>query len=444
MNRDVTQILVNWKDMDSRKPLIIRGARQIGKTWVVRDFGKNHFESFVEINFEQRPDLKTVFDTLIPADILKLINLNLDQKIIPGETLLFLDEIQECANAITSLRYFFEQLPKLHVICAGSLLEFVLGTKKLKMPVGRIDFLYMHPFTFEEFLTVSKKEEIREYCYNNQVGQVINASLEKKLENLLLDYCFCGGMPRAVTAMVEKEDVELVKREQLSIIQTYRQDFGKYQARISSEIIEKTFQTAPATVGQKFKYINIDQNVKAEAIKKALILLEKAGIVKRVFSTSGKGLPFSVHRKENLFKILFVDVGLMQRMLGLSADLYNEKNILSVYRGAVAEQFAGQQLLTFHDWFEEPELYYWQRSKRSSQAEVDYICQLNNRIIPIEVKAGKVGTLRSLSLFLKENEAPFGVRLSLNHFNVERGLVSIPLWGMAGFYNKLSSLKMMS
>ncbi len=441
MKRDVTKNLVNWKNSDSRKPLIIRGARQIGKTWVVRELGKKHFQSYIEINFEQHPELKSIFDSLIPADILKLISLNLDQKIVPGETLLFLDEIQECPNAITALRYFFEQMPQLHIICAGSLLEFVLGTKDLKMPVGRIDFLYMHPFTFEEFLTASKKEDIREFCKTIQIGQEVNASLAKKMERLLLDYCFCGGMPRAVSAMVEKEDVDLVKREQLSIIQTYRQDFGKYQTRISSEIIETTFQAVPSMVGQKFKYSNVDQGVKAEAVKKALILLEKAGIVKRVFSTSGKGLPFSAHRKENLFKVIFVDVGLMQRILGLSIDLYKENNLLSVYRGAVAEQLAGQQLSTFHDWFEEPDLYYWHRLKRNSHAEIDYIYQYNNEIIPIEVKAGKTGTLKSLSLFMNENGPPFGVRLSLNHFNAEKGLLSIPLWGMEGFYDKLSAFK---
>ncbi len=241
--------------------------------------------------------------------------------------------------------------------------------------------------------------------------------------------------------MVEKEDMELVKREQLSIIQTYRQDFGKYRTRISPDILEKIFHTAPGMVGQKYKYVNIDQSLRAEVIRKALILLEKAGIVKRVLSISGKGLPFSNYRKESLFKVLFLDVGLMQRILGISTDIYKEKNLLSVYRGAIAEQFAGQQLITFHDWFEEPELYYWHRLQPRSQAEVDYICRLNSQIIPIEVKAGKTGTLRSLSQFLKENDAPFGVRLSLNPFNVEKELLSIPLWGMEGFYKKLASVE---
>ncbi len=440
MKRDISSILVDWKKADSRKPLIIRGARQIGKTWVVRDLGRNHFESFVEINFEQRPELKMVFESLVPKEIVKLISLNLNQNITPGKTLLFLDEIQDCPNAISSLRYFFEQMPELHIICARSLLDFVLNDQILKVPVGRIEFLFMHPLTFGEFLTASKMADLREFCVTLKIRDKVNKSLQEKLEKLLIDYCFCGGMPRAVEAMVVKEDIELVKREQLSILQTYRQDFGKYKSRISSELIERVFQTAPAIVGQKFKYVNVDQRSKSEAVKKALVLLEKAGIVKRVFATSGKGLPFAVYRKENLFKVLFLDVGLMQRILGISSDIYRDNNLLSVYRGAVAEQFVGQQMMTLHDWFEEPELYYWNRLKKGSLAEIDYVYQYKNQIVPIEVKAGKAGTLKSLLQFAKENESPFSVRLSLNDFDFEHGLLSIPLWAMEGFDDKLSIL----
>lgn len=410
----------------------------MGKTWVVKELGRTQFESYIEINFEQRPDLKSIFTTRIPGDIIKLISLNLECSIIPGETLLFLDEIQECPEAIVSLRYFFEQMPELHIICAGSLLEFVLGDEDLRMPVGRIDFLFMHPMSFGEFLDASGKKELRDYCKNIQLGERIHSSLERKMEQQLMDYCFCGGMPRAVDAMTNSNDMELVKREQLSIIQTYRQDFGKYRSRIAPDLLELTFQTTPGMIGQKYKYVNIDQTIRAESIRKALILLEKAGVVKRVFSTSGKALPFNVYKKENLFKVLFVDVGLMQRILGISKDIYRERNLLSVYKGAVAEQFAGQQLLTFHDWFEEPDLFYWSRSKINSQAEVDYVCQWGSQIIPIEVKAGKAGTLKSLHLFLEENKSPFGVRLSLHPYYFEKKLLSIPLWGMEGFYEKLS------
>lgn len=441
MKRDTTNILTHWKVSKFRKPLIIRGARQVGKTWVVREFGRLHFDSFVEINFELQSNLKSVFESLAPSEILKLLNLNLDQTIVPGKTLLFLDEIQECPKAISSLRYFFEQLPELHIICAGSLLEFVLGTEQLKMPVGRIDFLYMHPLSFGEYLTACGKQEFREYVKRLEIGQSINRSLSKKAEQLLLDYCFSGGMPRAVEAMVEHADLEQVKKEQLSIIQTYRQDFGKYQSRISPDILERTFSTAPGMIGEKYKYVRVDQSIRAESIKKALILLEKANVLKRVLSTSGKGLPLSIHQKENWFKIIFVDVGLMQCMLGVSKQLYASKNLLSILRGAVAEQFAGQQLLAQHDWFKMPELYYWHRQKTNSQAEVDYVCQSRDQVIPIEVKSGKSGTLKSLFLFMKENGAPFGIRLSLNPLEFKDNLLSIPLWGIESFYDRLEHVR---
>jgi len=440
MKRDIQKDLEEWKESSGRKPLIIRGARQVGKTWVIRELGRCHFKSFVEINFEQNPEIKFVFDTLVPSEIVKLLSLNLETQIKPGETLLFLDEIQECPRAIMALRYFFEQLPELHVIGAGSLLEFALDSEEIEMPVGRIDFLYMHPLSFGEFLSASGMLELRELLRNVKLDESINPVLEKKSERLLQNYCFAGGMPRASLAMIEDEDLDLVKKEQLSIIQTYRQDFGKYLKKSPPELMERIFRTAPGMVGRKYKYVNVDPNFRAETIRKTLSLLEKAGVVKRVYSTSGQGLPLSYYKKDNMFKILFIDIGLMQQVLGVSKEIYREKNLLDVYRGAVAEQYVGQQLSTFHFWFEERELYYWQRQKPNSQAEVDYLWQTGSRVIPVEVKSGKTGTLKSLHLFLKENESPFGVRFSMLPHGFEKNLLSIPLWGIEGFRNQLEKM----
>jgi uncharacterized protein len=433
MDRDILHELVKWKTSKHRKPLIIRGARQIGKTWVVRELGNKYFDHFIEINFEQTPEFKSIFDTLDPKNIIKLINISLGEVIKPDRTLLFFDEIQQCPKGIMALRYFFEQMPELHIISAGSLLEFVLNSDSFSQPVGRVDYLFMHPLTFGEYLTARNRNELREFCISLQLKTPVNSVIVKQLESLLTDYCFVGGMPRPISAMVETEDLELVKREQLSIIQTYRNDFGKYKKRIPSELLEQLFQTAPGVVGQKYKYVTVAPNYRAETIRKALILLEKAGLIQRMFSTSGKGLPFSIHKKENIFKILYLDIGLMQRVLDVSKEIYQTKDLLSVFKGALMEQFIGQQLLTVHSWFEERKLYYWQRDKPTSKAEVDYLWQHGSNIIPIEVKSGKAGTLKSLNLFLNENNSPFGVRFSHHDLSFEKKLLSIPVWAVEGF-----------
>lgn len=438
MERDILHELVRWKTSENRKPLIIRGARQIGKTWIVRELGKKHFEHFIEINFELTPEFKFIFDSFDPRKIIKLLNISLGETIIPGKTLLFFDEIQQCPKGIMALRYFFEQMPELHVISAGSLLEFVLNSESFSHPVGRVDYLFLHPLSFGEFLTANNKQELREFSSALQLKTEVNALVVKQLENLLTDYCFVGGMPRPMSAMIETDDLELVKREQLSIIQTYNNDFGKYKKRISAELLEQLFQTAPGIIGQKYRYVTVAPDFRAETVRKALILLEKAGLIQRVFSTSGKGLPFSTHKKNNVFKILYLDIGLMQRVLGVSKEIYQAKDLLSVFKGALMEQFIGQQLIAVHSWFEEKKLYYWQRDKVNSKAEVDYLWQYESNIIPIEVKAGKAGTLKSLNLFLSENNSHFGVRFSHHSLGFEKKLLSIPLWAIESFSNLIN------
>ncbi len=432
MKRDLEKELIRWKNSKERKPIIIRGMRQVGKTWLVREFAKSHFDSYEEINFEQSPELKSCFIKPDPAEILKLLQLNLEKNIVPGKTLLFLDEIQDCPQAILSFRYFFEQMPQLHIIGAGSLLEFTFNSDDFRMPVGRIDFLCLHPVSFGEFLEASGRRQLREYCQNVNPAEAVDNALEQKLSGLVADYCLCGGMPRAARAMVEDHDIELVNREQLSIIQTYRRDFGKYAKRISSELMEKVFSSMPGMVGKKYKYVEVDENARAADIRKALTMMEKAGIMNRVFSTSGAGLPLSMHKKENVFKVLFADVGLMQRMLGISAEIYMGKNLLDVYRGSVAEQYVGQQLLALLPPYSDEGLFYWHRDKLNSQAEVDYLWQFDSHIIPVEVKSGKTGRLRSLHQFFIEYKPPLAIKISRNPHNFQDNILSVPLWGIEG------------
>lgn len=432
MKRDLEKALIEWKDSIERKPLILRGMRQVGKTWLVRELATRHFKSFLEINFEQSPELKTCFAKPDPVEIVKLLYLNLGTKIVPGETLLFLDEIQDCPQSILSLRYFFEQMPRLHVICAGSLLEFTFNSDEFRMPVGRIDFLYMHPLSFGEFLDASGKSELREYCRNVQPDEKVDESIDQKLIALVHEYSLCGGMPRPMHALIENHDIDQMDREQVSVIQTYRQDFGKYAKRISPDLMENVFSKLPGMIGKKYKYVEADENSRAAEIKKALTMMEKAGIVQRIFSTSGAGLPLAVYKKDNVFKVLFADIGLMQRMLGLSKEIYGSKNLLDIYRGAIAEQFVGQQLLALLPSNTEQDLFYWHRDKPNSLAEVDYLWQFGPNIIPIEVKSGKIGSLKSLHVFFKEYSPPLAIKISQGPFHFQDHVLSIPLWGIEG------------
>ncbi len=297
MNRDIYKILIDWKITEGRRPLLIRGARQTGKTYVVNEFGNREFGSFIYLNFERNPEFKDVFTTFIPAEIIEKISLFTTKKAIPGKTLLFLDEIQECPNAIVSLRYFFEEMPGLHVIGAGSLLEFALSSEKFRMPVGRIQYLHVYPLSFGEFLDAIGETELRSYILAVKNLENLPESLHVKLNEYVRKYFIIGGMPAVVNEYVKTRDVINCQRIQRSILDTYIDDFAKY-SRVSRHVyLRKVFNAVPSIVGQKFVYAQVDRYVKSRDLKEALELLETAGIVTRILQTSGAGLPLAADRK---------------------------------------------------------------------------------------------------------------------------------------------------
>lgn len=420
--------MLSWKTEVARKPLLIRGARQVGKSYTVEKFGNENFSSVVTVNFEFNRKFIRCFDSLDPLKIINAIRLVSGEKITPGETLLFLDEIQECPNAILALRYFKEKMPSLHVIAAGSLLEFTLNKPDFRMPVGRIQSLFMKPCSFEEFLIVTGRRDLSEYLSQVQLGSQIETPIHETLLDLLREYFILGGMPEVVSHYVEQRDHHQCQIMQASLLEFYQRDFGKYDGRINIHHLQNMFDKIPALVAKNFKYVNVDSDVQSRELKPVLQALIDAGLVYPVHATSASGLPFSATMNERKFKLLFVDVGLVTHTSGLDSHALLDEHLILLNRGALAEQFVGQELLAYSEPHTQSRLFYWEREKRGSMAEVDYVTSVGTQIVPLEVKAGKTGRLKSLQLFLEEKRASLGIHISQNQFAYDGRVLSIPLY----------------
>ncbi len=432
MKRDIEVTLETWKKEEHRYPLLVRGARQVGKSYSVIKFGENEFDNLVEVNFEQKPQYKTCFETLEPEKIIESLSILSKSDIIPGKTLLFLDEIQECPNAISALRYFYEQMPELHVIGAGSLLEFVISQEDFRMPVGRIQYLYMKPLSFLEFLDAVGESRARKTIEALTWDNLPSLPVHQHLASLVKKYSIVGGMPAVVSEYAANANPDKCFQIQSIIIQTYRDDFGKYANKVKHKYLQKIFFAVPKMIGKKFKYSHVDSSMQSRDLKEALELLEKAGVVYRIMQTSGEGLPLEANAKERHFKTIFLDIGLMQNICGLSSEmiLSADDNFLKINEGAVAEQFTAQELLAYRDHLQAPSLFYWAREARNSSAEIDYVIPCCSSALPIEVKAGKTGTLRSMHIYLEKYRLPAGIRISQLFFNNTLPIVSLPFYAI--------------
>jgi len=413
MNRSVTEYLKNWKKRSGRKPLVIRGARQVGKTYLVRMFASDFFENIVEINFEQNPDHAVFFRSNQPKKIIQLIELQYNASIKAGISLLFLDEIQAAPEILASLRYFYEEMPELHIIAAGSLLEFALEEPVFSMPVGRIEYLYLGPMQFEEFLLALGEEKLAAFLGSFSINDTIAGPLHNRLNDLFRVYLVTGGMPESIAVYQKNQSWEECEAVKSSLLTTYQDDFNKYGRKVPNKRLQIVFRKIPHIVATKFKYVNISRDDRAAWISKALDLLCFARVAFRVYHSSCTGTPLGATINFKKFKLLFLDVGVMSTLCGLNLlDFELAEDILVVNSGAICEQFIGQHLLFSQQFFKEPELYYWIREKRGSAAEIDYVVSEGQHIVPIEVKAGKTGTLRSLHLFLREKKYPLALRFN--------------------------------
>jgi len=428
MKRNVDKYLAEWKASESRKALLIRGARQVGKTYSVRELGKQ-FKYFLEVNFEEEKKLSAFFrESLNPRNICEKLSLYFSIPIVPGETLLFFDEIQACPEALGSLRFFYEKIPRLHVASAGSLLEFALGEIP-SLGVGRIQSLFLYPLSFGEFLTALGEEGLRTVAENGAPDRPIEEPFHKKLIDYLKVYQYIGGLPAVVRKYLEKKDVSECMGELTDILVTLRDDFAKYKTRSPIGRLREVFDSIVLQSGGKFKYSNVDSRSSSHTLKSALELLVQAGLAYKVLHTSARGLPLGAQVNPKKFKAILFDIGLHQRVLGLDLrDYLVSNNFKVINRGNLAEVLAGLELIANAPPATRKNLYYWQREARGSGAEVDYVIQRGREIIPIEVKAGTKGQMQSLFLFLRERNLPSGVRISLENFTRYEKIAVIPLY----------------
>jgi len=416
MQRRTVDDLVAWSERARRKPLVIRGARQVGKTTLVRLFAERRLAGLAEIDFERHPDAASLFASKNPREILSLLEIHLGHRIVPGETLLFLDEIQAAPEVFASLRYFYEELPELHLIAAGSLLELVLEEPRFPVPVGRIEYLHLGPMDFEEFLVGVGHEGLARFLRDFHLGDEIPEAIHQQLLSWLWRFLVIGGMPDAVVAFAETGSYQESEAVKQSILATFRDDFGKYGAQADVGRLRKVFERLPQLVGERLKYVNVDREERSKDLAAALHLLTLARVATRVRHSSANQVPLGAEADERRSKLLCLDVGLMATASGLSLlDLEMSEDPMLVHRGSLCEQFVGQHLLYSGPSWEEPRLHFWQREKSGSAAEVDYVISQGRRIFPVEVKAGKTGTLKSLHVFVRQKGWDVAVR-----FNADR------------------------
>jgi hypothetical protein len=396
MERNITKSLLAWKEKPNRKPLIVRGARQTGKSFSISAFGNNNFEGTTHIlNFERRPDLHLLFERNYEISrIISELEILINKKITPGKDLLFFDEIQECPKAIVSLRYFYEELPELHIIAAGSLLEFAL--MDIPFPVGRVQLLNMYPMSFCEFLKATGNAIAAELITNEP--KELSESVHRMLNDEMRKYFFVGGMPECVKTFAETNSLADVFEIQSDLINTFRQDFAKYAGKTDSSCLNSVLFNVPQKVGKQIKYSELADGFSNPTIKKAFDLLETARLFRKVRVASPSGIPLGASAKDKKFKPVMLDIGLMANLNGLNISKeYMKNDLLSVFKGAMAEQFVGQEILAATN----SDLYYWAREASGSSAETDYLIEKQGKVVPVEVKSGKSGSLKSLHLLLK-------------------------------------------
>lgn len=453
--RHIDKYLLEWKEDSHRKPLLLRGARQVGKSSSVRHLGQS-FKYFLEINLEKRPDARPIFETVSDVhEIAERLSLLTGVPIQAGETLLFIDEIQFSPDAIRMLRYFKEDYPELHVIAAGSLLEFALANLS-SFGVGRITSLFMYPLSFKEFLTAMDRPGWVEAIEKAGVDKPIFDALHNNLVEALRSFLLVGGMPASIAAWLEEHSYLKCAEIQEDIQQTYFDDFSKYSGKVNPDLLRATLQSIIAQNGSKFVYSRAMESYKLQEVKEALQMLCRAGLIHEVKMTSANGLPLGADVNPKFKKYIFLDTGLMLRIQGL--DMGNDRAIDNfiltssttdlVNKGSLAEMFAGLEFIKNGNPRLPESLFYWENLSRGASAEVDYIASYNMEVLPIEVKSGVSGKMKSLRLFMQSKGLHMAIRTSLENFGKieiknpeEEGsaltINIVPLYGIYNYRNYL-------
>jgi len=423
------EVLQAWKSKKNRKPLIIKGARQVGKTWLAREFGRD-FDNFVELNFEREPQLDQIFrGSLDPRGILRDLTAVAGRQIRPSESLLFLDEVQQSPAALKSLRYFHEELPELHVVAAGSLLNMVLD--KVPTGVGRVNYLQLYPLCFSEYLEAAGEIELHRLLADQSVSEPLLDLHHQRLLGHVRNYMLLGGMPGVLDYFFREDDFAGCIEIQDDLIQSFFDDFHKYAKESEIEYLAAVFRSVPLQLGRKFKYVSVDPSIRSRYLSSASSLLELAGLLHKVYHSSADGLPLASRIRLNRFKVILFDTGLALRLLNVDPrEWVLDHSLAAGTRGAIAEQFVGQELAAWQETDPRTPLTYWHREARGSNAEVDYLYERAGSIWPIEVKQGTRGGLKSLRLFLAEKGQTRGIKISSFGFSDDGTVVTIPFYAI--------------
>lgn len=429
--RNIMSGLLRWKNSAHHKPLVIRGARQVGKTTVINDFGRQ-FDTYIPLNLEKKDDRDFFTAELNPKTAFQKICLS--KRIQPkGTVLLFLDEIQNSPEAVALLRYFYEEMPDLFVISAGSLLEVILDVHKISFPVGRVEYLYLFPLTFSEFLSASGNAQAVELM--NEIP--IQSWAVPVLYDLFREYTMTGGMPEAVSTYLKNKNIVECESVYRNLFTSYKDDIAKYANNSSQEQILRTFiEAAPLETGKRVTFEKFaNTNYRSREAGEALKTLERAMLIYLRYPATATALPMLPDFKRKP-RLQFLDTGLLNYKAGIQSSYLSDSPIDSMYNGMIAEQIAGQELLA-SSYYEMNQPLFWVRENPKSNAELDFVLVKNSRIIPVEVKSGKSGTLRSLHSFINLSGADKAVRLYSGNFSIEKSrtaegndftLINLPLF----------------
>ena len=445
--RKIDDVLLQWKNSSKHKPLLLRGARQVGKSSSIKYLGEQ-FDYYIEINLERQKQIQTLFKS--DLDIKKIvaeISSIMQIPVIEGRTLLFFDEIQECKEVISALRFFWEDLPNLHVIAAGSLLEFALNEIS-SFGVGRISSIFMYPMSFDEFLLAQGYDSLLEAKRKANPTKPLSDVMHTKLVELFRTFIMVGGMPEAVVTWIDTKNYLQCQSIHNEIITTYEDDFGKYSQKANPMLIRATLRSITHQTGNKFIYSRVGQEQKSATVKEALHWLVLAGLATPVFCSAGNGLPLGAEANTNIVKYLYLDSGLLLAILNMglgNIGELTEQILLSsaadlVNKGSITEMIAGLEIMKCLPPTHRPELYYWQREAKGSTAEIDYLIAKDMQILPIEVKAGTQGGMKSLYYYMEQKNIHHAIRTSLENFGqIEReaSVIDIyPLYALSSLIEK--------
>lgn len=425
MERFAEKALKNWFHSDVRKPLVIRGARQVGKSTLVRQFCQAEKLELIEINLEQKK-LKQLAKSsdINPAEIIEEIELATQSDLNQTQQILFIDEIQAQPEMYVALRYFYEQYSHIAIVAAGSLLEVILNEGAYSVPVGRIEYLHLGPMTFSEFLlALDEKKLLKTLETKESLTKITDASHQYLLKRLR-EFFLVGGMPEVVKDFVKNQSFKNTRRLQESIIETYVDDFKKYGAKTQLDKLQTVFFYTPRHLGEKVKYTEIDREVKSRDLKKCIDLLTAARVLTPVFHSEASGVPLEGQADSSLFKLFFLDIGLATAILQIApADVLRE-NLISIFEGKLAEQFIAQHLYNRSD-FTRPRLHYWLRDQGQQKAEIDFVIERKGQVIPCEVKAGTGGKLKSLAVFFASKKMDCAFKFAQNKWSRKKQVTKI-------------------